>query len=48
MQQADRRKILTTAIIAAVASVMATAVWLFFLRPTRILVVNATLAQQAD
>ena len=48
MQQADRRKILTTAIIAAVAITLATAVWLFFLRPTRILVVNATLAQQAD
>jgi cobaltochelatase CobN len=47
MPQASKSRLRTILAIAA-ALLLGVAVWLVLLRPTRILVVNATLAQQAD
>ncbi|MBQ1709145.1 MAG: hypothetical protein II026_08790, partial [Bacteroidales bacterium] len=48
MRQAKTSRIFRICLMAAAACLLAALVWLVFLRPTRILVVNATLAQQAD
>ena len=47
-QERNSRKRKTILIAAAAAILLLAAAWLVLLRPTRILVVNATLAQQAD
>ena len=43
-----KRNLATSAILAAAGLLLVAAVWLLFLRPTRILVANTKLAQQAD
>ena len=48
MRQAKTSRIFRICLIVAAACLLAALVWVVFLRPTRILVVNATLAQQAD
>ena len=48
MPQARTSRLRKPLLIAAVAVLLAAAGWFVLLRPTRILVVNATLAQQAD
>lgn len=48
MRQAKTSRIFRICLMAAAACLLAALVWLVFLRPTRILIVNATLAQQAD
>lgn len=48
MPQARNSRLRKPFLIAAVAVLLAAACWSVLLRPTRILVVNATLAQQAD
>ena len=48
MRQAKTSRIFRICLIVAAACLLAVLVWGVFLRPTRILVANATLAQQAD
>ena len=44
----EKNSLRTLLLTAATICLLAVLAWLVFLRPTRILVVNATLAQQAD
>ena len=48
MPKARNRHPLRFVLLTALILLLAAGVWAFLLRPTRVLVVNATLAQQAD
>ena len=48
LYQANKRRLLLVLVLAALVVLLAVVFWRACLAPTRILVVNATLAQQAD
>ena len=48
MPQAKTRRTFRLLFLPAALFLLVAVLWLAFLRPTRILIVNATLAQQAD
>ena len=48
MPQAKTRRTFRLLFLLAALFLLVAVLWLAFLRPTRILIVNATLAQQAD